>query len=661
VILKVTNRAARLLIFVLLALCSLFIHLKLQHYPFDDAYIHIRIADHLATYGQPYYNLGEPVLATSAPNWTMLLGLVFKFAGASSVVVAVLNSLFVVTGAWVFTRLMARLLGNRSTALALIIFGALYLSLIAESSLGLMETPLALLLLGLTLEGFLKQKSYCYLLAGLLIGFRLELGVFLALLLFFGVVTYHFNLKATARMLILVGIGLLPMLSFELGYFGTLIPNTIRAKSIVYQIPQEQVVGMAWTSLDPVFMGLNIPLGGKGMVVLICLATVVEFVGVMRKARRQKARQAPLTPPHENTKNVAEILLSQRIKAAMLVGGILILLAYCLGRALIFDWYVPLYMVPLVFFIYCAIVRQWKVWGIGLITIVMLTYLGVLSNYAAAAVTDPGMVPNFAINARTRKYVTLGQQLAELFPNQSLLTSEIGGLGYGFKGYIADGAGLVTPAALKYHPMAVPAERSAGDLGAIPVGYIEETRPPLIVSYDGFVEAFLRSDYAKTYDRIVEPILLPDDLRRGDQLWGNRYLNIFVRKELLTPVARFGNSATQLELLLPHLERTTLRSSEMLTLHLFLHPLMPSKSDIKLRVSLINANGVEVLNEDQLPQLAPTSSWDESLIYFEHFSFAVDVPSGTYTVAVGLVDSVTGTPLSTNNQTAFVVGTISVS
>ena len=65
-----------------------FVVLTLSHFPYDDAFIHLRIARNLAAHGQPYFNLGARVMADSSPLWMVLVAGLFKIlpgSGPSSV------------------------------------------------------------------------------------------------------------------------------------------------------------------------------------------------------------------------------------------------------------------------------------------------------------------------------------------------------------------------------------------------------------------------------------------------------------------------------------------------------------------------------------------------------------------------------------------------
>jgi hypothetical protein len=152
---------------------------------------------------------------------------------------------------------------------------------------------------------------------------------------------------------------------------------------------------------------------------------------------------------------------------------------------------------------------------------------------------QPAYYVEFAAGARVRKYRQVAAVLFEHFPHASLMTSEIGGLGYAFRGQVVDAAGLVSPAALRYHPLQTPQERSAEWLGAVPVGFVAEVRPGIIVSYAVLIEALLQSDVLHDYVHIREPVYLAEDVQRAGsaEFWGSEHLHIFIRKDLLPPQA----------------------------------------------------------------------------------------------------------------------------
>jgi hypothetical protein len=124
---------------------------------------------------------------------------------------------------------------------------------------------------------------------------------------------------------------------------------------------------------------------------------------------------------------------------------------------MIFPWYVPLYSVPLWLILGKLILdSQTPLIRTSLVILIMPLLASQLFNLAQitlGASINPAYYPDFLAGARVRQYIRVGKSLFDQYPQAKLMTSEIGGLGYGFKGYIMDGAGLVTPLALAYHPL----------------------------------------------------------------------------------------------------------------------------------------------------------------------------------------------------------------
>jgi hypothetical protein len=213
--------------------------------------------------------------------------------------------------------------------------------------------------------------------------------------------------------------------------------------------------------------------------------------------------------------------------------------AYVWRAVFLFDWYVPLYTVTIVMGLYGVLVTSQRNGFYWALLILLLPWFaavpGDLSRVVlAAAIDNPAYYPSFLGGARVRKYLDVGQRLRDEYPDTVVLTSEIGGLGYSYEGYIAVGAGLVTPRALRFHPMKIPEERSSGFIGAIPVGFVQQENPEIIISYEMFIEAFEKSNLWESYVEIQEPVFLQDDLARMLPGQASNFgdLFVFVRKDL---------------------------------------------------------------------------------------------------------------------------------
>ena len=518
------RRAATAAVFLGSVAALAAVHLALRDYGFDDAFIHFRIAANLVATGSPHFNPGEPVAVSSAPAWTLLVaailgsGRLFGVAPELPAAVAVLNAVATLAGARVYVRLLGRVAPGAPRGVAGL-FAAAYVATLLPASIGLMETPFALLVAGFGLRRLAEGNAHAFAWLAAAVCFRPELVVVLALA---GLVTWRRGgafVGHAAAWAAAVG---LPFAAWQLACFGTLVPQAVRAKAIVYDVSPSWVASIAASSLVPA-VGLGpLAVDPDPRLALVLVAGLLgvacaTFLGC--GPRSQDAGAAVAVP------------------LVMLAWGPVLLASYVAARTFLFPWYVPLYAVPVLFAAADAAVRARRATtrlALALLALPLLSKIAWLPQAALAAWRSPAGWVAFEEGARVRHYVALGRLLAERYPGEVLLTSEIGGLGYGFSGRIADAAGLATPAALAFHPMRVPEERRSGLVGAIPPGFVEAERPGLVVTYDGFAEAFLRSVAARDYRRIRRPLFLDDDLARTAvrRFWESGHLNVFVRRDL---------------------------------------------------------------------------------------------------------------------------------
>lgn len=170
-----------------------------------------------------------------------------------------------------------------------------------------------------------------------------------------------------------------------------------------------------------------------------------------------------------------------------------------------FPWYAPLYILP------AALSVIWLV-GVAprIVTaaaaILLLAPTVLLAERIVVGAYDNTRVPNpLYPAARVQQLLAVSSALESVCPDCVLLAPEIGAPGYAFDGHIVDAVGLVSPAALGYHPMQVPDERANRLLGSIPVGLVEETDPDFVVSLSGFATSLLSSKAAKGYQTLTCP------------------------------------------------------------------------------------------------------------------------------------------------------------
>ena len=80
--------------------------IALSRFPFDDSYIHMRIARNLAFQGVPFFNPAERVMGGSSPLWLLIVAGLFRVIGhpAPAAVIAlecgIATALIITFDAW---------------------------------------------------------------------------------------------------------------------------------------------------------------------------------------------------------------------------------------------------------------------------------------------------------------------------------------------------------------------------------------------------------------------------------------------------------------------------------------------------------------------------------------------------------------------------------
>lgn len=520
---KITNNKliiGKVVFYVLIGTILLFISMKLSSFANDDAFIHFRIARNFVLHGVPYFNPGENVYSTSSFVWTIILSIIFVLTGNLPGSISIFNPLIVVLGAFVWLKLLDKITGRKISEFLKIIFVIVYIGSLLPSSVGLMETPLAILLLGVAVYYLMDDKKPGWIIAGTLVFIRLELivFVFIFLLLF-----WYSSKKDILKNTIIL---LLPLLFFSsiIKYFyNSLIPNTVIAKQLIYNTTPNAVVHKVIYSLFP-NLDFVIPyrhpfyfiLDYQIIFLLMILVLVITLIGI------------PWVKFVKDTNKLWGLVF--------LLGGIIIALSYIYAKTVITQWYIPLFTIPIIFGLFSLSVPKQPLTLSAALVLTILP-IAISVNYFMAAFVNINYLPDAEIKGRVVRYEEVGKILNEMFPGKKLLTSEIGSLGYYYEGTIIDGAGLISPSALKYHPMKIPEQRSDALIGAIPPQFVAESDPDIIVTYPVFVEEFDK-DYAKSdYFKIIVPdmsVSLRKELN-NDRIWASDELYIYIRLDLYTP------------------------------------------------------------------------------------------------------------------------------
>ena len=511
-----------ILVYLLLASLLIGLHVRLQRYAFDDAYIHFRVASHLIETGAPYFNPHEMVKVSTSSGWVVFLAIVYGLArivhaeGSLPLLIGIINAITTFAVMIVYSKVAGSVLGSKLTLLQNLVLQAILLAVLLPSSIGLMETPLALLIAGLGLYWLLRAKLWGFALLGLSIYFRLELSILVLLVCVFSVFRSHVRIP---QMIGYLCSGVLPLVCFDLYFYHSVVPHSVIAKSLIYDLtPMNTIMDVLKESIP----GLS--LAGEVLPIVGDITLILIVIQLCRTILDDRA-----------------ILKTSFYPAVLCVSGLLILLLYICQHTLLFDWYVPLYMVPITvaLFLYTHSSKfpnnAWP--GILLLLLFGLS-ASCISLTAYAAFYKPNYFTLFESSSRVKTYQMVGKIIQEDYPDATFLSSEIGGLGYVFKGKIFDAAGLASPDSLAFHPLHVPDQRSSGYLGAIPPGYVKSVNPDIIVSYDTFAEALLLDPLTAQYNIYALPAYQPADIVFSETgtIWGSTYIRVYVRKSL--PVSK---------------------------------------------------------------------------------------------------------------------------
>ena len=503
-------RKRKIFFYLLLFVFLVFLHVSLYPYAYDDAYIHFRVARNFVETGFPYYNPGEILKVSTSSGWVLVLSLIefvlqkIHLQDSLPVVISIFNASVTFIGAIIYGEVINSSIGHAISFNKKVLFYLLFIALMLPPSIGLMETPLAILLIGLGIWLILQKKPAGLFFISLSIYFRLELiGPALILLIYL-----LFTRQLKWKDLIYPLIAIIPFISFDLAYYGTVVPHSMIAKSKVYEMgfinPINKII---FFSLPTNAFINNLVLNG---IVLLSLIVFTIWISI---------KQYKISFPW-----VFIFLLW-----SLGIGG-----SYIIQQVLVFEWYRPLYTIPLLIasFILLELIPK----SFMRMEYILLSCVFGLSLFSTtmACFHHYDYFENFALSARVKTYLKVGEVLNTAYPDASLFSSEIGGLGYAFKGKILDAAGLASVDALLFHPMAVPAQRENGMIGAIPPEYVRFKKPELIVSYDFFMEALFKDEILLEYQMVSIPAFLPEDAPYSSSktIFGSKYIRVFVREDL---------------------------------------------------------------------------------------------------------------------------------
>lgn len=465
-------------------------------YPYDvgdDAYIHFRMARNWMEYGAPFFNPGQQVAVSSSPLWLLLQGAVIRLP----LPIAFTTSLIEALGLGLLSATAVLLLRSCGAGKAIAVAGAFLVFAIAyPAALNLMETPFAAALAIAAAFAFASGSANWGALAALAALTRLEFAVLLPLLTLAALL----ERRVPWRPLIVAACILAAGFGWYWITFGTLLPATIEAKRRLYDVPATFVVLLLMPGTTLVAKLMSVACFA------IVLAAIASAYRTLRSLLPDRATRAALL---------------------LLLAGLAIAAAYAIEHVYPFYWYqanVFPVMTLGVAGLLAALGRRGATPAF-LRQPLLLLFVPILPGFlqdAYAAAFDLRHYSEWTDGARVQVYLAAAKTLAKENPSGTLLSSEIGGLGWGYPGRVVDAAGLASPDALPYQPMPVQ--------GAIPPAYLKKIRPDFVVSLSAFATEVEKQNALADYACKRIPPIPPALLESGGPFDPASYMLVCRRK-----------------------------------------------------------------------------------------------------------------------------------
>jgi len=462
----------------------------------DDAYIHARLARNLNTHGIAFFIEDNESKIGSSTGYVFLVGTLGNLLDYLTSI-RIIQFLTIVLTCWSLGIFIRTFVGAKKI-MAIVVSVTIMPSFLL-AAFGGMETSIVCFLLIWTVINVNKQKyRYAVFLLSVAACFRFETIALLIGLLF--VLAIHRPVQLRVKSLLLPLVPIMATLCYELILFRTIVPHASFAKRHGYNLPLRNSTEHTLTTIF-----------GDFYFVSLLFIVVLVLIG----ARFRKS---------EIPTNIGSLYVG--------FSGLL-LFVWSTSQSLVFPWYTSLFTFTLGLGIVQLIPNSklLKIPILDLITafisisILVFTVfpksLGTLNAFFGPNPTDRSSV-------RIERYKEIGKELYQICPGCTLLTSEIGGLGYSFKGLIYDAFGLGDESATKYHPLQVPYERQDYGIGAIPPAYVDFRKPDFIVSMPTFSLALRESNSLGAYFKYECPL----DRTTNLDIWGSTTVEIYTRQEL---------------------------------------------------------------------------------------------------------------------------------
>lgn len=428
----------RLALFTALAACVVALYAVLAAsrsfagYPLDDAWIHQTYARNWAETGQLAYVVGVPSAGSTAPLWTLLLSVAYRWQIDQYLWSMILGTITLAISAWLLSRLADRLLPNRSLVSWLVGLACVVEWHLIWAAASGMETLLFIVFALALIDRVWANASGWSIgvLGGLLILTRPE-G-----LLLFGLALGVMLIRAGRRGLIGVvkaGVAFVIVLApgayFNLQAGGSIFPNTFYAKQSEYG----ELVSSLSKWLISIGNMLIAPLAGGAF---LLIPGVIAWVIENRRDVKQRTRWMWWLPLIWIAAHITVYALRLPVSyqhGRYLLPIIPIVLLYgVVGTALLLDWIKARSTRPI-----ARLLR--RVYALT-VAIIFVLYVPI---GAIAYATDVAIING--------EMVAVAQWIDRNTPPDAVIAAhDIGAIGYFARRPILDLAGLISPEVIPF-------------------------------------------------------------------------------------------------------------------------------------------------------------------------------------------------------------------
>jgi len=276
-----TQRRTNLVILSLLLILTISVRIAFwltTNTTLEDAIITFKYAENLAQGNGFVYNLGEHVLGSTTPLWTIILGALKSVTNfdiiASSKVLGIVFDCSTIAILY-FTLIK---ISNRSIAIFFALLFCTNPDIIMICTSG-METSLLLLGMAFGIFGLIWKNSFFGFGLAIALLTRIDAAIFMGCMLASAIIIEK---KWALKEFILILFLALPWFIFSLYYFGNLLPQSLLAKSTVYH----QEIALSASS----FIGMFTPFNNKNNLKILLNSTLFLFLcaGIVQISKKHK-------------------------------------------------------------------------------------------------------------------------------------------------------------------------------------------------------------------------------------------------------------------------------------------------------------------------------------------------------------------------------------